>query len=97
MKWDIQKHKVGNCKQEIHVSILIKEMQETWATDSETWCNTFKDKLKEIPKTNAYPAEYGYRATPRNHTSLEVWKMKTNGNFNYKIYTVTRNKKDDTN
>jgi hypothetical protein len=97
MKWNIQKHREGSSKQELQVSILIKEMQETWANDSESWCSTFKDKLKEIPKTNAYPAEYGYKAIPKNLTSLEVWKMKVNSDFNYKMYTVTREEKNDSN
>lgn len=90
MKWKLQQHKVGSGQQELQVSILVKEMQETWAFDSETWCNAFKDNIKKIPKKNAFPAEYGFKATPRNHTSLEVWKMKVNGDFNYKMYTVTR-------
>lgn len=90
MKWNIQKHKVGNGQQEIKVSLIIQEMEETWASDSESWSSSFKDKLKEIPKTNAYPAEYGYRTKAISHTSLEVWKMKTNSDFNYKMFTVTR-------
>jgi hypothetical protein len=90
MKWNIQRHKVGSNSQELQVSILVKEMQETWASNSEEWSNTFKSRLKEIPKKNAYPAEYGYQTTQRNLRSLEVWKMKVNGDFNYKMFTVTR-------
>jgi hypothetical protein len=90
MKWKIQQHKVGNNQQELKVSILVKEMTETWAHDAETWCNSLKDKLKEIPRKNNFSADFAYKATPRNHTSLEVWKMKVNGDFNYKMFTVTR-------
>ena len=93
MNWTIQRHKVGNTKQEIQVSILVGEMKEIWAHDSESWCITFQDRLKQIPRTNAYMAEFAYKATPRNHTSLEVWKMKANGDFNYKMFTVTREEK----
>lgn len=92
MKWIIQKHKVGTGQQEIQVSILVNEMKETWASDSESWSSTFKDRLKQIPKKNAFPAEFFYKATPRNHTSLEVWKMKVNGDFNYKMFTATLEK-----
>lgn len=92
--WKIQKHKVGYGQQELQVSIFVKEMQETWAHDAESWCNTFKDKLKEIKRTNCFSAEYSYTATPRNQTSLEVWKMKVNGDFNYKMFTVTLEKND---
>jgi hypothetical protein len=96
MKWKIERHKRGNGQQEIRVSILVDEMKEHWASDSESWCTTFKDRLQQIPKTNAFPAEYGYKATPRNQTSLEVWKMKTNGDFNYKMFTVTLEKPETT-
>ncbi|PDS24670.1 hypothetical protein [Flavobacterium branchiophilum] len=91
MNWTIQQHKRGNGLQEIQVSILVKEMQETWAYDSESWCSIFKERLKEIPKSNVFTAENGYKATQRNHTSVEVWKMKANGDFNYKMFTITKN------
>lgn len=89
MNWKIQQHKRGNGSQEIQVSIMVKEMAQTWAYDAVTWISHFKSKLKEIPKTNAFVAEYGYQATPINRTSLEVWKMKANSDFNYKMFTVT--------
>lgn len=92
MKWTIQRHKVGNTKQEVQVSILVSEMKNFWASDSESWCRTFKDRLKEIPRTNAFVAEFSYKATPRNQTSLEVWKMKANSDFNYLMFTVTLDK-----
>ena len=91
MKWNLQKHKVGSGQQEIHVSLLVQEMQETWAHDAESWCSTFKGRLKDIKRTNCFSAENGYKATQRNHTSLEVWKLKADGDFNYKMYTVTLN------
>ncbi len=97
MKWNIQTHKVGTGQQEIQVKLLVKEMQDTWATDAQTWGNAFKDRLKLIPKKNCFTAEYGYKATERNHTSLEVWKMKANGDFNYKMFTVTKEEKNDSN
>ncbi len=87
-KWTFKKHKVGTGQQELQVSILVQEMMETWASNSESWISTFKDKLKEIPRKNCFSAEYGYKATPRNQYSLEVWKMKANGDFNYLMFTV---------
>lgn len=91
MNWQIQKHKIGNNQQELQVSMLVKEMQETWANNAETWASSFKDRLKQIPRKNCFSAEFGYQATIRNPTSLEVWKMKVNGDFNYKMFTVTLN------
>lgn len=90
MKWNIQRHKVGSSQQELQVAIKVREMAEYNATDSESWCDTFKERLKEIKKTNCFSAENGYKATPRNPNSLEVWKLKANGDFNYKMFTVTR-------
>ena len=90
MKWIIQKHKVGNNQQELKVSILVKEMDNNWAFDSQSFIESFKEKLKEIPRNNNFSAEFGYQATPRNLTSLEIWKMKVNGDFNYKMFTVTK-------
>lgn len=93
MEWNIIKHKVGNNQMEIKVSILVKELNNIWATDAESWARFFYDKLKEIPKTNIFSAEHAYKTTLRNPYSLEVWKMKTNGDFNYKMFTVTRKDK----
>jgi hypothetical protein len=95
MKWKIQQHKGGSGQQEIQVIILVKEMQETWARDSESWCNDFKDKLKQIKRSNCFSAENVYTATPINRTSLEVWKMKVNGDSNYKMFTVKIDVKND--
>ena len=90
MKWNIQRHKVGSSQQELQVAIKVREMAEYNATDAESWCDTFKDRLKEIKRTNCFSAENGYKATPRNHTSVEVWKLKANGDYNYKMFTITR-------
>lgn len=91
MKWKIQQHKRGNGTAEIQVSILVKEMKDSYASNSDEWITNFKQRIKnEIPVTNTYRAEFGYKATQRNHTSLEVWKMKVNGDYNYKMFTVTR-------
>ncbi len=88
--WKIEQHKVCSGQQELNVRILVKDLVETTGSTSEEWISLFKSHLKKIPKTNSFSAENGYKATQRNLTSLEVWKMKANGDFNYKMYTVTR-------
>lgn len=88
--WKIEQHKVGHGAQELHVSIAVKEMREHYASNSEAWIRSFRDRLTEIPRSNNFAAEYSYKATQRNEFSLEVWKMKQNGDFNYKMFTVTR-------
>lgn len=87
--WKLQRHKVGSSQQELQVSIKVSEMENYSTYDSESWCEEFKNRLKEIKRTNSFSAENGYKATPRNPKSLEVWKLKANGDFNYKMYTVT--------
>lgn len=88
MGWKIERHKVGSNQQEIQVSILVQEMIYTWSTDSESWCNHFKNRLSEIPRKNNFSVEYGYKAISKDQTTVEVWKMKVNGEFNYKMFTA---------
>ncbi|UOX35290.1 hypothetical protein LXD69_07165 [Flavobacterium sediminilitoris] len=84
MEWIIQQHKRGNRQQEIQVSILVKSLNNFYAYNAQSWIDHFHNRLKEIPRSNSFSAEYGYKATPRNENSLEVWKMKMNGDYNYK-------------
>lgn len=95
MSWKIEQHKRGNGQQEIQVAIIVKEMKDHWSTNSESWISNFKDRLKEVPRKNIFSAELGYKATPINLCSLEVWKMKANGDLNYKMFTVTYIKDDN--
>ncbi|WP_091398081.1 hypothetical protein [Flavobacterium noncentrifugens] len=95
MKWNAEPHRRGNGQQEIQVSILVKEMQVTFASDSETWINQFKDRLRAIPRKNCFSAEFGYTASAIDLRTLEVWKVKANGDNNYKMFTVTLIGKND--
>jgi hypothetical protein len=91
MRWKIEQHKRGNGTAEIQVAILVKEMDYSYASNSEEWIRNFQDRLKsEVPRTNAYSAEFTYKAIPIDVTTLEVWKMKVNCDFNYKMFTVTK-------
>lgn len=92
MGWTIERHRVGSGQQELQVSIIVREMIDTWSTDSGGWCGDFTKKISEIPRKNCYSAEYGYRAVPKDLHTVEVWKMKVNGDLNYKMYTVTYKK-----
>lgn len=88
MGWTIERHRVGNGQQELQVSIIVREMIDTWAYNSESWCDHFKKRLSEIPRKNSYSAEFGYMPLPKDQNTVEVWKIKVNGDFNYKMYTV---------
>lgn len=89
--WNVVQDKKGNTTAELKVSIIVKEMAYSQCSTSEGWISNFIDRVKkEVPRTNTYSAEFSFKATPRNHHSLEVWKMKANGDYNYKMFTVTK-------
>ena len=90
MNWKIEQHKRGNGTAEIQVSIMVKDMKDDPSYDAETFVEKFKNNLQTIPKTNSYSAEFSFKASLKNRTSLEIWKMKTNGDYNYKMFTITR-------
>lgn len=92
MYWKLQHHKTGTASVDSQVSSLIVGYMsgEIQARDSSEWIHIFERSLKEIKPTNSFRPEYSFKATARNETSLEVWKMKTNGDFNYKMFTLTR-------
>lgn len=88
--WKYTQHKRGNGQQEIKVSIMVKELIYNQAHDTETWISLFKEKLAEIPRTNIYSAEFGYRAEAVDEKTIVVWKMKVNSDYNYKMFTLKR-------
>jgi hypothetical protein len=87
--WKRTEHKSPKSKVELQVSIIVKELAEishiTYAGQFEEW---FKDKLKEVPRTNIFAAEYSFKATQRNEHSVEIWKMTTQGDFKTKFWTL---------
>lgn len=89
--WNIKKHKIGNTSADSHVSLIVKDMDVVQANSANEWINIFKRRLSEIKKTNSFNPEFGYKGTPRNLYSLEIWKMKANGEFNFLMFTVTKN------
>jgi hypothetical protein len=91
MSWKIEQHKRGNGTAEIEVSIIVKDMKDYHGNTAEAWIDNFTMRIKnEVKRTNTYGAEFSFKATPRNERSLEVWKMKTNGDYNFKMFTVTK-------
>lgn len=90
MNWKLQEHKLGNGQQELQVRILVKEMLNWDCLDSESFIRRFKDELPNIKRTNSFSAENMFKATPRNWYSLEIWKLKADGEYNYKMFTLTK-------
>lgn len=88
MSWKIIKHKAGSGQQELQVCVKVRELEYSNITYAESLIDEFKQKLKEVKRTNNFSADLMYKATPRNQKSIEIWKMTADGDFNYKMFTL---------
>ncbi|WP_413534052.1 hypothetical protein [Empedobacter brevis] len=89
MAWKVKQHKVVSSSMDLNMSGKLKFLAETTvAKEAGQFEEEFKRELLTIKRTNIFSAEYSYKMTARNPTSVEVWKMKANGDFNYKIFTL---------
>lgn len=89
MGWTIKKHKVNSNPMELQMVIKLKEIAEiSESSTAESFINEFEREMLTIKRTNIFSANYSYKMTPRNRTSVEVWKMKVNGDYNYKMFTL---------
>ena len=89
MGWTIKKHKAKSNPMELQVIIKLREIAEiSLSKTAEDFIGEFKKELKTIKRTNLFSAEYAYEMTPRNKTSVEVWKKKVTGEFDYKMFTL---------
>lgn len=87
--WQITEHKCSNQTQEIKVAMIVKEMARySYATYSGEFESHFKERIKEIPKYNSFPAQYLYRVKECGLKKVEVWKMNVAGDFKYKMFTL---------
>ena len=89
MAWQLIENRNPVGQQEIKVKMLLKEMAEyTYATYAEQFENHFKQLVKDIPRTNSFSAENAFKVKAKGMKSVEVWKMKLDGDYNYKMYTL---------
>lgn len=89
MGWIIKEHKRKSNQQEMQMIIRLKEIAKiSLSSTAETFIDDFKRELQSIKRTNIFSAEHAYKMTPRNPTSVEVWKMKVNGDYDYKMFTL---------
>lgn len=87
--WKVTAHKRGDQKQEIEVSILVKELATyEQLTYSESFIGRFKEHLKNIPKSNNFSADVLYKAKEISLTEVEIWKLTLEGDFKYKMFTL---------
>ena len=74
---------------DLNMSAKLKFLAETTsAKTAEQFEDEFKKELLTIRRKNIFSAEYSYKMKEINHTNVEVWKLKANGDFNYKIFTL---------
>lgn len=52
----------------------------------------FKEEMKKIKKTNCFEAEYSYKAEKTAEKTIEIWKMKADGDKNYLMFKLTKGK-----
>ncbi|ADX66854.1 hypothetical protein [Weeksella virosa] len=89
MAWKVKQHKEVRSSMDLNMSSKLKFLAETTgATTVDQLEEEFKKELLTIKRKNIFSAEYSYKMTQRNQTSAEVWKLKANGDFNYKIFTL---------
>lgn len=87
--WKLTENKAPKNQQEIKVKQLLNEMAEySYATYAESFKNHFETLIKDVKKTNSYSPEAMFKITQRNLKSVECWKMKPNGDFDYKLFTL---------
>lgn len=89
MSWLIEEHKVGKNQMELQVVIKLKELAKvTHATQSDQFIDSFKTELLTVKRKNIFAAEYAYKMVSITSIMVEVWKIKVDGDFHYKMFTL---------
>lgn len=91
MPWKIIKHRESLQTQDLGVMIKVRELEYNGAEDAESLKIIFKKKLSEIPQTNTYSADMLYQMKEINSNSVEIWKMKPNGDEKFLMFTMIKN------
>lgn len=87
--WKITEGKSSSAQQEVKVKMIVREMAEgTYATYAEAFIEAFKDRLKEIPRTNVFSADHFYKCKEISLYSVEICKLDVKGDFKYRMFTL---------
>lgn len=86
--WKITKHKNANGQQELQVCIKVRELEFDGSENSTSLHYSFINRIKEIKRTNNFSADLMYGSIPPDEKTLEIWKLKADGDFNYKMFTL---------
>lgn len=88
--WKVTKNKTLNLRIDLEVAGKVKELEYNGAEDAKSLIMNFKKKLNEIPQTNTYSADCLFVMKEITETFVEVWKLKPNGDFKYKMFSLEK-------
>ncbi|SFC33389.1 hypothetical protein SAMN05421780_104294 [Flexibacter flexilis DSM 6793] len=92
--WNLTEHQKPSTRQDLQVLVSIRDTIEyaTHCTYAGSFINQFKIDLSEIPRSNNFSADLMYKAIAPNQdeysNTVEIWKLKANGDFKTKLYTL---------
>ena len=87
--WKVTVVKQPRSSIELKVSIVVNQTAKIdWIRCSTDWIERFDAELEVLKTGNAFKASHSFKATPRNESSLEVWKINGNGEFKHKMWQV---------
>jgi hypothetical protein len=91
MRWEVTQNKRGNGTAEINCAIIAKDMAWSRANNAKEFESEFTKRVaSEIPKTNSYDPTFSFKVKVIDQNALEIWKMKADGDENYKMFTIKK-------
>ncbi len=86
--WKVTEHKRPKSKQDLEVTVLLKEIATYDIYYSGELIRMFEQEVKNIKRSNNFSADLMYKLTPRNQTSVELWKLTAKGDYKDKLFTL---------
>lgn len=88
--WKITEHRrISSAYQEMKVRALVWEIATYESiTYAESFETKFKELVKQMRRTNNFSADLMYKIVCTEFRQIELWKLKANGELNYKIFTL---------
>lgn len=96
-KFELKTLKISNKQAEINVCNVVKEALYH-GNSSSMFSNIenlyhlksyIDNQISQIKRTNCYYANYSYK-TKLEDNVLEVWKVKSDGDYNYKMFEIIK-------
>lgn len=86
--WKVTEHKRPKSKQDLEVTVLLKEIATYDIHYSGELIRMFEQEVKNIKRSNNFSADLMYKLTQRNQTSVELWKLTVKGDYKDKLFTL---------